>query len=308
MYDSSMVGGSMGMPSGPFNPMVQMAAAFMQQMQRKPGQQDEVDITMQPQRRRAPSPPLALTGDPLLALTENPIMALDNQAADDTVTRPGPSVRSHAEVVSAPRHDASGIQLPRKRNRPEPLSGGVSVDDLIIELTKSKKATAARASDDDLPSEPEDAAPRQSSQRAARPRQSSHVDGGSGDAAIMKRPAAAKPPAGHAKAKVACADPAETLDDVKRRLGFIKGGPKKGPPTPDLKNGGAISWNGCRIYIKPDHKTMRVVPLTLRYDKKFTWPSKSDGKNASEVWATVVKYCRDPSYPCHFEERPINRK
>ena len=235
-------------------------------------------------------------------------MALGNQAADDTATRPGSLVPSHEEVVPASRHDASGVQLPRKRSRPEPLSDGVSVDDLLNELTKSKKATAARASNDDLPSEPEGEVQRQSSQRAARP--SSHVDGGSGDAiaTIMKRPAAAKPPAGHAKAKVACADPAETLDDVKRRLGFIKGGPKKGPPTPDLKNDGAISWNGSRIYIKPDHKTMRVVPLTLRYDKKFTWPSKSDGKNASEVWATVVKYCRDPSYPCHFEERPINRK
>jgi len=216
VHDSSMVGGSMGMPSGSFNPMMQMAAAFMQQMQRRSGQQHDVDITMHPHRNRAPSPPLALTGgDPLTALTGDPtaVMALENQAEDVTPIRPQSFVQSPGDA--APR-DGNAVQLPRKRTRPEPLSGDVNIDDLLGELTKSRQASAARASDE--VSEPEGDAP---SQSAARPRTSSHVGDSSGGAiaTIMKRPAA-KPPT---KAKAACTDPAETLDAVKRRLGFIKG-------------------------------------------------------------------------------------
>jgi hypothetical protein len=83
---------------------------------------------------------------------------------------------------------------------------------------------------------------------------------------------------------------------LKAVWGFVKGYKGAPPNCPVAET--TITWNGIRIYVKPAKKEVRCVPFGIRYDRKWSWKV---GPNAKSVWPDVIKWCRTPSYPSHFD-------
>ena len=251
-------------------------AAGMLQLEDMPGR----DWSHNADRPRRPSPPPGSQRSPL-ALEDRP------RSDADQYRRPDESTQGHSESEAirddrshggsaAQGHGCSEttLELPRPRKKRSPLDADTSVDDLLATLAKAKAAKkhrAAKAGDDD---DSDDGGNDKSGGTDPSDDQTSAV-------AIKKKPSVASKAAplvkGAASSKPAPGG-ATSLAAIKKSLGYVKGGPPEGVATPDLTVDGALTYNGCRIYIKPAAKTMRVVPFSLRYDRKFVWPSKKDGK------------------------------
>ena len=127
-------------------------------------------------------------------------------------------------------------------------------------------------------------------------------DADSADSAAAAKPKRQRKATGKAKAeaKKGKSTHASTCDvpALKKTHGFVKGCKDAAPKCPSKED--TMTWNGIRIYVKPAQKYVRCVPFGLRYDVKFHFKGSGGVKG---VWPDVIKYCRDPAYPSHFDKK-----